>query len=311
VAVGIQGIGTAQAALEEAKRYAAGRVQMGRPIREHPLIADLLLEMEAAVAGLRALAYEATSTHDLVEGMERAAGRLPEGEPRRLALEREVRVKRRYLRELTPLVKWFGAEEAIRVCRAAMQIFGGYGVVKEYDVERLMRDSLILPIYEGTSQIQSLMATKDLLKATMARPTTLLGGTVSPSLAGASFPGTLGRAYRQARTDVNASLRRLLYEVLRAGGAGGVIAALQGRATISEDDAAYVLLHAERLTAMLGHLHAARLLAEQARRYPERLPLAERAMRRAADVAAAGARAIKSGDRSTLRAVEAWREAAS
>ena len=51
-----------------------------------------------------------------------------------------------------------------------MQVFGGYGVVKEYDVERFLRDSLILPIYEGTSQIQALMATKDLLKAVMRKP---------------------------------------------------------------------------------------------------------------------------------------------
>ena len=85
-------------------------------------------------------------------------------------LEARKRRLERYLRELTPLVKYFGAEEAIRVARTGMQVFGGYGVVKDYDVERFLRDSLILPIYEGTSQIQSLMATKDLLKAVMRNP---------------------------------------------------------------------------------------------------------------------------------------------
>jgi 3-(methylthio)propanoyl-CoA dehydrogenase len=311
VAVGIQGIGTAQAALEEAKAYAAERVQMGKPIREHPLVADMLLDMEATVAGLRALAYEATALYDISEGMRREAERLPEGDPRRTALEGAARKRGRYLRELTPLVKWYGAEEVIRVCRTAMQIYGGYGVVKDYDVERLMRDSLILPIYEGTSQIQSLMATKDLLKAAAARPATLIGGTLSPSLAAASFPGELGRLYRQARTELNSSIRVLMYDLIKRGGKKGLAGILQGRPALREEDMQYVLLHAEHLTAMLAHLHAGRLLAEQAQSFSERLPLALRSMRRAAQVASTSAGAIKSGDRSALEAIAAWEKVAS
>jgi alkylation response protein AidB-like acyl-CoA dehydrogenase len=310
VAVGVQGIGTAQAALEEAKTYATERVQMGKPIREHPLVADMLLDMEATVAGLRALAYEATAVYDLTEGMQREANRLPEGEPRRTALERSTRKRGRYLRELTPLVKWYGAEEVIRVCRMAMQIYGGYGVVKDYDVERIMRDSLILPIYEGTSQIQSLMATKDLLKAALAHPATLVGGTLSPSLAAASFPGELGKLYRRARSDLNASIRTLLYDLIKRGGGQGLAGMIQGKPAIKEQDTQYILLHAERLTAMLAHLHAARLLGEQAQRFPERLLVAERAMRRAAQVASTNASAIKSGDHSALDAIAAWEKAA-
>jgi hypothetical protein len=267
----------------------------------------MLLDMEATVTALRALAYEATAMYDLAEGLQRQADRLPEGEPRRVALERRIRRTNAYLRELTPLIKWFGAEEVIRVSRMAMQIFGGYGVIKDYDVERIMRDSLILPIYEGTSQIQSLMATKDLLKAALARPTVFVGGTVSRSLASASFPGELGRLYRRGRSDLNAALRALLYDVLKRGGGGGLMGYLQGKPSMTEEQTQYVLLHAERLTAMLAHLHAARLLAQQAQRHPERLPLAERAMRRAEAVTAGGAAAIRSGDRSALDAIAAWR----
>ncbi len=316
VAVGIQGIGTAQAALEEARQYATERVQMGKPIRQHPLIADMLLDMEAAVVGLRALAYEATTAYDLSEGMMREARKLPEGDSRRTDLETRSRKTGRYLRELTPLVKWHGAEEVIRVCRLALQIHGGYGVIKEYDVERLMRDSLILPIYEGTSQIQALMATKDLLKAALAKPTSLAGGTISPSLAAASFPGEIGSLYREARSNFNASVRSLLYDLLKRGGLKrggkqGLWSMAQGKPDIREEDTQYILLHAERLTAMLAHLHAARLLAQQAQRFPGRSPVALRAMRRAASVAADGARAVKSGDRSTLDAIAAWERSAS
>ncbi len=310
VAVGVQGLGTAQAALEEARQYAAQRVQMGKPIRQHPLIADMLLDMEAAVAGLRALAYEATTAYDLSEGMMREARKLPEGDPRRVDLESRSRKTGRYLRELTPLVKWHGAEEVIRVCRLALQIHGGYGVIKEYDVERLMRDSLILPIYEGTSQIQALMATKDLLKAALAKPTSLAGGTISPSLAAGSFSGEIGTLYREARSNFNASLRTLLYDLLKRGGKERLWSMAQGKPDIREENTQYILLHAERLTAMLAHLHAARLLAQQAQRFPVRSPLALRAMRRAAGVAADGARAIKSGDRSTLDAIAAWERSA-
>jgi alkylation response protein AidB-like acyl-CoA dehydrogenase len=311
VAVGIQGIGTAQAALEEARRYASERIQMGKPIQQHPLVADMLLDMESAVAALRALAYEATSMYDIHEGLRREAERLPEVEPRRTSIERRAKQIGHYLRELTPLVKWLGAEDVIRVARLAMQIHGGYGVIKEYDVERIMRDSLILPIYEGTSQIQSLMAAKDVLKAALSCPTILAGGTISRSLAAASFPGELGRRYREARSDVNAAIRSLLYDVIRQGGTSGIVAMAQGKPALKEEQMQYVLLHAERLTAMLAHLHAARLLAEQSKRFPERLPLAERAMRRAAAVAADGARAIKSGDKSTLEAIARWQDVAS
>jgi hypothetical protein len=244
--------------------------------------------------------------YDIAEGLRREAEKLPEGEPRRTEIERTVRRDTRYLRELTPLVKWFGAEEVIRVCRMAMQIHGGYGVIKEYDVERLMRDSLILPIYEGTSQIQSLMATKDLLKSAIAKPHALLGGTISPTLARASFRGELGTLYREARTDLNSSIRSLMLDLIKRGSGEGALKLLQGKPAIREEDTQYILLHAERLTAMLAHLHAARLLGRQAVSFPERLPVALRTMRRAADVCAAGARQIKRGDRSTLDAVAAW-----
>jgi alkylation response protein AidB-like acyl-CoA dehydrogenase len=309
VAVGLQGLGTAQAALDAAQTYAAERVQMGKPIREHPLVADMLLDMEATVAGLRALAYEATVLYDLSESALREIDRLPEGHPRRTTLEREARRASHSLRELTPLVKWYGAEEVLRVCRAAMQIHGGYGVVREYEVERMVRDSLILPIYEGTSQIQALMATKDLLKAAMARPTVLAGGTVSASLAAASFDGEMGRLYRRARSSFNATLRALLVDLVRRGGAKGALGMVRGRPSIAEEDTAYILLHAERLTAALAQLHAARLLATQAMTHPERTRLALRALRRAVEVTATAERVVKSGDRSTLEAISLWQSA--
>jgi alkylation response protein AidB-like acyl-CoA dehydrogenase len=307
IAVGIQSCGVAQAALSAAQDYAAQRVQMGKPIREHPLVAEMLLDMETTVAGLRALWMEAAVAYDLVQGFLLQLRGMSEVDPERPALEARRQRIERYLRELTPLVKYFGSEEAIRVARTGMQVFGGYGVVKDYEVERFLRDSLILPIYEGTSQIQSLMATKDLLKAVMRDPRSLLSPVGQGSWLGQlRFDGDTGRQYAAAIRDFGRARNWLLWDVARRIGPRRVAAVLRGHEELDEADLEYVLLSAERLTQMLAHLHIGRLLAQQAERWPERRPLAERFMRRSADVCALNARRIMRADRDALEAIQQW-----
>src|SRR6185503_20310073 len=91
----------------------------------------------------------------------------------------ERSVLRRALRDRTPLVKWFGAERTLWVARTAVQVHGGYGVVQDYGVERHYRDALILPIYEGTSQIQALMSLKDQVRWALQSPWRVLSGAVA------------------------------------------------------------------------------------------------------------------------------------
>src|SRR5260370_6767015 len=134
----------------------------------------MFVDRQATVAGLRALWMESAVAYDLVQGLDRQLHGLAEVDPSRPIVEARKKRLERYLRELTPLVKYLGAEEAIRTARTGMQIFGGYGVVKDYEVERHLRDSLILPIYEGTSQIQPVMATKELLNRVRRDPRLLL-----------------------------------------------------------------------------------------------------------------------------------------
>jgi 3-(methylthio)propanoyl-CoA dehydrogenase len=307
IAVGVQACGIAQASLVAARDYAAQRVQMSKPIREHPLVAEMLLDMETTVAGLRALWMEAAVAYDLVQGLDRRLRGLSEVDPERPTLEARKRRLERYLRELTPLVKYFGAEEAIRVARMGMQVFGGYGVVKDYDVERFLRDSLILPIYEGTSQIQSLMATKDLLKAVMRNPQSLLvPGGHSEWLARATFDDALGRPYRRALRSFGAALGWLMFDLGRQLGPRRAAQLMRGAEAVEDDELGYVLLSAERLTQMLAYLHVGRLLAQQAQRWPERRPLAERFLRRTSDVCALNARQIVRGERDALEAIQQW-----
>ena len=273
IGVGIQGLGIAQAALVAAQDYAARRVQMDRPIREHPMIAEMLLEMETTVAGLRALVVEAAALQDAVMhgGDERTLWRL---------------------RELTPLVKWYGSEEAVHTCRRALQIFGGYGVVTEYDVERHMRDALITPIYEGTSQIQALMAVRDLMRSLLRKPQSLLSGGPSATLARAKFDGDGGRDFAAARSSLVWTLRGLTTGLARKGG----VPLLRGRRQPNDQELQPFILNAERITETLAHVHVARALGEQAKRVPERVPLFARAARRARLVAQRNAKEISAGD---------------
>jgi hypothetical protein len=179
--------------------------------------------------------------------------------------------------------------------------------VKDYDVERFLRDSLILPIYEGTSQIQSLMATKDVLKAVMRDPKSLaIPGGHSEWLTRGPEDNELGRVFRAALRRFSAALGWLMLDLGRTLGPRRLMSVLRGDAELAEDDLGYVLLSAERLTQMLAHLHVSRLLAQQAERWPERRPLAERVLQRTRDICSLNAGRIMRGDRSVLEAIQKW-----
>jgi hypothetical protein len=102
-------------------------------------------------------------------------------------------------------------------------------------------------------------------------------------------------------------LRWLLWDVARQLGPRRAAQVAQGTAELGEDELGYVLLSAERLTQMLAHLHIGRLLAQQAQRWPERQHLAERFMRRTADVCTLNSRRIMRGERDALKVIEQWR----
>jgi len=289
VAVAIQGLGISQAALQAARDYAERRVQMGRPIARHELVADLLLDMEAEVAAQRALVYRCTQLQDRIVGLERAAG---------AGASKELAAVKRALRDRTPVVKWFGAERTLWITRAAVQVHGGYGVVQEYDVERHYRDALILPIYEGTSQIQALMSLKDQLKWARERPWRLLGGP----LAVEAPPDILGDALREMASEYNRTLRSVLRQSL---GPFGLLRLLAPREAPERDSFSYALLCAERLCAMLAYVRAAEALLAVAPAGSPRRKLAERFIQRSLPLLRMHGEIARSGDRSTLEALKA------
>jgi acyl-CoA dehydrogenase len=127
-------VGVARAAFEHAVEYSKERVQFGQPIAMNQgvnfLVADMATEIEAA----RLLVWQ-------------AAWLLDQG--KRATLE-------------SSYAKRFAADTAMKVTTDAVQIFGGYGYIKEYPVEKLMRDAKLFQIYEGTSQIQRLVIAREI-----------------------------------------------------------------------------------------------------------------------------------------------------
>jgi alkylation response protein AidB-like acyl-CoA dehydrogenase len=130
-----QAVGIAQGATDYAVSYARERVQFGKPIIDHQAIQFKLADMETRTAAARELLYKACAMAD-------------RGDPQRA--------------KYSSMAKVFCSDTAMAVTVEAVQVLGGYGYVKEYPVERMMRDAKITQIYEGTNEIQRLVIARTL-----------------------------------------------------------------------------------------------------------------------------------------------------
>lgn len=159
LAVSAQALGIAEAAYREAYRYARKRVQFNQTIDQIPPVYRMLLSMRSEIEAARSMLYEAARWVDLIAVYERLKeqGNLPDGGRERL------KQASRLTDVLTPLVKYHLTEMANRVCYQAMQVHGGAGYMREFNVERHFRDARVTNIYEGTSQLQIVAATGGLL----------------------------------------------------------------------------------------------------------------------------------------------------
>jgi alkylation response protein AidB-like acyl-CoA dehydrogenase len=137
--VAAQALGIAQGATDYALEYARTRETMGKPIAEHQLVAAKLADMETRCEAARGLLYRFGQMVD--------AG-VPDEE----------------LTKAGAMAKLYCSDVAMEVTTEAVQILGGYGYIKEYPVERMMRDAKITQIYEGTNEIQRLVIAREMLK---------------------------------------------------------------------------------------------------------------------------------------------------
>ena len=135
--VAAQAVGIAQGAYEEAARYSKERHQFGRPISSFQAVQFMLADMATQIEAARALVM--------------ATARMIDAGVKRYAKE-------------SAMCKVFASDMAMKVTTDAVQILGGYGYMKEYPVEKMMRDAKITQIYEGTNQIQRSVIASNLLK---------------------------------------------------------------------------------------------------------------------------------------------------
>jgi len=156
LAVGAQALGIAEAAYREAYQYAEKRIQFGQPINSLPAVYRMLLSMRGEIEATRALVYEAARWVDLRRAYECR-------DDLDAADRNKLKQMGRLISVLTPLVKYYASEMGNRVCDQAIQVHGGTGYMREFNVERHFRDIRVTNIYEGTSQLQVVAAIGGLL----------------------------------------------------------------------------------------------------------------------------------------------------
>ena len=141
IGIASQALGLGEGAVNEAVKYTQERVQFGRRLSQFQNTQFQLADMATKVEAAKMLVYKAARKKD----------------------EYKTNPKISYSVEAA-MAKLYAAEVAMEVTTKAVQLHGGYGYIREYEVERMMRDAKITEIYEGTSEVQRMVISADLLK---------------------------------------------------------------------------------------------------------------------------------------------------
>lgn len=136
IGMGAQAVGVAEGALDAAVKYSGQRVQFGKPINANQGIQWYLADMATTTEAAKLLVWN-------------AANLLQSG----FNINKEA-----------AMAKYYASENAVAVCNKALQIHGGYGYMKDYAIERMYRDARIIPLYEGTSEVQKMVISRAVIK---------------------------------------------------------------------------------------------------------------------------------------------------
>ncbi|HKC50811.1 MAG TPA: acyl-CoA dehydrogenase family protein [Myxococcota bacterium] len=249
--VAAQGIGIAEAAVEEAVRYSRERKQFGMPIGDQPLMKNMLSRMIVALEGSRALLYRVSTLIDHSNALRASLEREKAASAsERAGLEHVLERNQIQIRLLTPLAKFLATESCDEITRAAIQVHGGIGFMAESSVGKLHLDGIVTTIYEGTSEIQVSFALKEIGK------------------------GALGIVFEELRKELGALASPVL-----APFAARVIAGIERIEASSHallSDFGYALLSARAVAEMVIAVIVASELLRQADHAPQRIELAAR-----------------------------------
>ena len=268
VAIAAQSIGIAQAAYEEALKYARERAQFKKRIIDFPQVYDMLTRMKSSIQAARAITYEASRMVDLRRVYEHTMEKAP---------SEAVRAKLKELTAtaavLTPIAKAYASEMCNQVTYDAIQIHGGTGFMRDFHVERLARDARITSIYEGTTQLQVIGALPGVTSGTLSR--------FLDSLASGAMPASLSELAAMCG-EARASLTRCLTYLKTL------------------DDKSYLDFVARPLVDMACEILAAHLFLKQAAADAGRALFAEKYIRDAMPRIRMRKELVTGGDRLTI-----------
>ena len=269
IAIAAQAVGIAQAAYEEAVKYARARIQFKQPIVEFPQVYDLLTRMKVGVQAARAITYEASRLVDLRDAYEK---RISTGN-KTSELQSAFKELNALTGVLTPIAKAYASELAVSVAYDALQVHGGPGYMKDFPIERIYRDARITTIYEGTTQLQVVGALGGILSGVLGKYLHKLGSRKVPEEV-SELAALCGEARRHLYRSV---------EFLH-----------------SLDDKTYTDYVSRKLVDMASECLACHLLMRQAAVDLDRLPVATKFARDALPRIQMAADCITSGDRFTI-----------
>jgi alkylation response protein AidB-like acyl-CoA dehydrogenase len=286
--VAFEALGLCEAAYRLARDYAAQRPSMGKTIDRHEVIADYLDEMQTDIQGIRAMAMHGAWHEEMTQRLQiQLKHGVEENSLDAQRLKKEIKRHKRAARRVTPLAKYLASERGVEMARRALQIHGGVGYTREYGAEKLLRDALVMPIYEGTSQIQALMAMKDCLGAIIKNPQRFVR-----RMAEARWRTLSARDPLERRVAKIQSLSMSAQQHLITRTAADKLKALGGRPLNEwpreflknwnpKRDFACAMLHAERLTRLLADEAICEILLSQAEKHPDRRDVLLRYLERA------------------------------
>jgi len=264
--VASQAVGLADAALHDAVQYARERQQFGAPIAQLPLVQNMLARMAVNLEAARALLYRTYGLLDKNIAREAALTRDDLSAAERAELQQDLERDTVRVRLLTPLCKYYATEICDEVTRDAMQVFGGIGFTLDSDVGKYHADSLIMTVYEGTSEIQASFALKEIGKGALQ----VVFKTVREELAAMQDDSQ--------RSTLAKKVVEMTHRIDQA-------------AAVLFSDPSYALLRAKLLAQMVIDVAASTELLHQASADPKRLDVAEAfILRRFLEVEHAGRR---------------------
>lgn len=263
IAVGLQCVGGIEATLGYARKYAEEREQFGKNLLDLPLYARNMKDWDVERDAFRALMVDTISYFDQyqkLDMMKRHGTELTKEQVK------QYNFVKKWVRRRTPLVKAYGAETFTHLSQRGIQALGGYGFIEEYDAARFHRDSFAPLLYEGTTQIQALMAMKDLMKFVMRNPAKYFTALVNANPI-ANFFGATSESesrFNDTQYEFKKNFVKLLIKTLKPGTDTENPVELRkffnAKEWLKEENVMKLMVHAETIMYSLSYIETLRVL---------------------------------------------------